>query len=272
MIQPQAPVDLTTCDREPIHVPGTIQSTGVLLALDATDWRITHASINCAELLSLPHAQLIGQTLSDALGREVAHRMTNALTTSLAPTLPGRAFAIEVGKGRLFNAAIHTYDGRILVEFEPATASRDDALPLLLVRTMLTRMQQADSTLGVCEAAVDQLCTLIGFDRVMVYQFLHDGSGTVIAEKRREEVESFFGHHYPASDIPLQARALSEELDKDDCRRRCAAGADPARDTSIGATARPELQPASQRVADPSRVPAQHGRRRIDVDFHRDRR
>ena len=27
-------VDLTTCDREPIHVPGAIQPHGVLLALD----------------------------------------------------------------------------------------------------------------------------------------------------------------------------------------------------------------------------------------------
>ena len=200
--------DLTSCDTEPIHVPGTIQPPGALLVLQPADWRITHASADVASLLAISHAKLIGRTLTEALGREVAHRMANALTSSPGPTLPGRAFGLQFGGGALCNAAIHVHDGRILLEFEPALAGRDDTLPILLVRLMLTRMQQAQSAVGVCEAAVDQLRILIGFDRVMVYRFLHDQSGFVIAEKKRAEAESFLGHHYPASDIPVQARAL----------------------------------------------------------------
>lgn len=47
-----------------------------------------------------------------------------------------------------------------------------------------------------------------GFDRVMIYRFAEDDSGKVIAEAARENLETFLGMHYPASDIPKQARAL----------------------------------------------------------------
>jgi light-regulated signal transduction histidine kinase (bacteriophytochrome) len=42
----------------------------------------------------------------------------------------------------------------------------------------------------------------------MIYRFLEDESGQVIAEARSNEVEPFLHHRYPASDIPQQARAL----------------------------------------------------------------
>ncbi len=51
---------------------------------------------------------------------------------------------------------------------------------------------------------------MTGFDRVMVYRFAQDDSGEVIAESTHAGVESFLGLHYPASDIPRQARGLYE--------------------------------------------------------------
>ena len=56
--------------------------------------------------------------------------------------------------------------------------------------------------------AARQLKTLLGFDRVMVYRFHPDDTGEVFAEAREMRLESFFGLHYPASDIPAQARKL----------------------------------------------------------------
>jgi chemotaxis family two-component system sensor kinase Cph1 len=43
---------------------------------------------------------------------------------------------------------------------------------------------------------------------VMVYKFHPDGHGEVIAESKAEEFAQYLGLHYPASDIPLQARAV----------------------------------------------------------------
>ena len=41
------PVDLSNCDREPIHIPGLVQPHGALLAFDAQG-RATHVSANAA--------------------------------------------------------------------------------------------------------------------------------------------------------------------------------------------------------------------------------
>ncbi len=49
---------------------------------------------------------------------------------------------------------------------------------------------------------------LTGFDRVNVYQFLPDGSGKVLAEDHGPGIASFLHLHYPASDIPQQAREM----------------------------------------------------------------
>ena len=54
-VDPGTPIDLANCDREPIHIPGTIQPHGLLLAFDAQR-RLGHASVNAGSLLQLPLA------------------------------------------------------------------------------------------------------------------------------------------------------------------------------------------------------------------------
>ncbi len=98
--------------------------------------------------------------------------------------------------------------GELLVlELEPSGENHpEDALAL--VQTMLGRVQQAGTTQAFCQGLADEVRRVSGFDRVMVYRFLPDGSGVVDAEARGDGVESFLGLHYPASDIPRQAREL----------------------------------------------------------------
>ena len=57
------PVDLTNCDREPIHQIGAIQNFGALIAV-TTDGMIAHRSANFAEMLSLSEPPQIGTQLS----------------------------------------------------------------------------------------------------------------------------------------------------------------------------------------------------------------
>ncbi|WP_435524353.1 sensor histidine kinase [Chryseobacterium indoltheticum] len=48
----------------------------------------------------------------------------------------------------------------------------------------------------------------------MVYKFMNDGSGKVIAEKTNNHLESYKGLHYPEHDIPRQARELYKKKRK----------------------------------------------------------
>jgi two-component system, chemotaxis family, sensor kinase Cph1 len=58
------------------------------------------------------------------------------------------------------------------------------------------------------EAVVKEVRRVTGFDRVMVYQFDAEGAGRVIAEDRADALTPYLGLHYPASDIPKQAKQL----------------------------------------------------------------
>jgi light-regulated signal transduction histidine kinase (bacteriophytochrome) len=69
-------------------------------------------------------------------------------------------------------------------------------------------LRQQRGLQGLLEVAVQELRALTGFDRVMAYRFRHDGSGEVVAESRRDELEPFLHRRYPAGDIPAQARRL----------------------------------------------------------------
>ena len=59
-----------------------------------------------------------------------------------------------------------------------------------------------------CQEVCDRLFEQLPYDRVMVYRFAPDGSGEVIAERAIDSCEPFIGLHYPATDIPKQARDL----------------------------------------------------------------
>jgi light-regulated signal transduction histidine kinase (bacteriophytochrome) len=70
------------------------------------------------------------------------------------------------------------------------------------------RLGQCESVEDLCRAVTQELCSLTNYDRIMVYQFDEEWNGAVIAEQRVESLEPFLGLHYPASDIPTQARAM----------------------------------------------------------------
>jgi chemotaxis family two-component system sensor kinase Cph1 len=76
------------------------------------------------------------------------------------------------------------------------------------LETASSSFDEAKTLLELCEAASRQFRILTGYDRVMVYRFGEDGAGVVLAEDRRAGLHSFLNHHFPAGDIPRQARAL----------------------------------------------------------------
>jgi chemotaxis family two-component system sensor kinase Cph1 len=56
--------------------------------------------------------------------------------------------------------------------------------------------------------SVVEVKNIIQYDRVMICRFADDGHGEVVAEAKNKKLQSWLGLHYPASDIPKQAREL----------------------------------------------------------------
>jgi light-regulated signal transduction histidine kinase (bacteriophytochrome) len=200
--------DLTNCDREPIHIPASIQPHGVLLALDPQSLTIVQAAGDTTRILGDSPDRLPGYKVDLWLPPDRVARLRSLLATQGPIARPLHAFTLKARHdGRPTDALVHQNSGLVLLELEPVwEKGPEDAL--CEVQAMLLRVQQAATPRAFCQGLADEVRGLSGFDRVMVYRFQPDGSGAVIAEARHPEALSFLGLHYPASDIPRQARAL----------------------------------------------------------------
>ena len=198
-----AVADLSNCDQEPIHIPGSIQPHGALLAFTA-DGILAVRSRNAGALLgALPEIgeALDARHLNAALREEIGSALDcfedvlGAMTDSL--------------DGHLVDVIMHQSDGLLVVEFEfrPDGQTSLEVFALQAQKAIVFIQRQRDIH-QVLTVAVEKIAALTGFDRVMAYRFLHDESGEVVAEHRRAGLAPFLGQRYPASDIPQQARRL----------------------------------------------------------------
>ena len=197
--------DLTNCDREPIHLLGAIQPIGFLLALNQ-DWLVTRASRNVSDFLG-GQESFIGRPLDAMFLPEAVHRLRNRLATLRGPNAVEKVFHVKLTEDTdRFDVALHVSHGHIVIEAQPASVRHGDTTSM--VRSMLDRLDAMDGSAAFYNEGARQVRALTGFDRVMVYRFAEDGSGEVVAEACRSGIGSFKGLHYPATDIPAQAREL----------------------------------------------------------------
>jgi light-regulated signal transduction histidine kinase (bacteriophytochrome)/CheY-like chemotaxis protein len=198
-------VDLTNCDREPIHIPGSIQPHGCLIACDISGAVILHHSENVASMLGI-EGEINGWRLEDLVGGDAAHSLRNALATSDDPARPALRHALRLPSGKSFDVSLHRHDTKVIVEFEPA--SNDTDQPLEVARMLISRIRNMTSIDRLTENAARLMFAMLGYDRIMIYRFEQEGAGKVISEYKRRDLESFKGQYFPAADIPKQARSL----------------------------------------------------------------
>lgn len=202
-------VDLTNCDREPIHLLGAVQPFGFLLAVSHVDWRIERASQNISDWLGAHATDLLGRPLDSVVIADAVHAIRGNLQIAVMGDTTARMFGIELVKGLVCDLAVHLAGNNIVIECEPMI-EEPSFNAAATVRGMMARLRQTDDDRSFYRVAARDMRALTGFDRVMIYRFDEDGSGGVIAESARNGIDSYLGLHYPASDIPQQARALYE--------------------------------------------------------------
>ncbi|MBR0691870.1 HWE histidine kinase domain-containing protein [Bradyrhizobium lablabi] len=200
-------VDLTNCDREPIHIPGSVQPFGFLIALQS-DFTVCMASDNVAAYLGRDASQIFQRPIDDIFSQAAIDAIRTRVDYLTGPDATERIFGVELQDGgEPFDVAIHFSGAYLVIEAEPSVIE-PDVNSGELVRLMLGRVRKTRGVTELAQEAARQVTILTGFDRVMVYRFHQDGSGEVIAEVAKAGLESFLGLHYPASDIPQQARTL----------------------------------------------------------------
>ncbi|WP_404712913.1 histidine kinase dimerization/phosphoacceptor domain -containing protein [Sphingomonas sp. MMS24-J13] len=197
-----AGIHLAVCDREPIHIPGAIQPHGLLLIADLA----TQTVIGGAGAIE---ERLTPSWLGRPLGALLAQPIESAVKRAQATTMDVVPLAAVPGRREAFDATLHIADNYIVAELEPRP---DEPLTAGAILGSLDHIGAGFELAGdlrtLCDRAATAFRELTGFDRVMIYRFLDDGTGMVVAEDRDPSLSSFLNHRFPASDIPQQARQL----------------------------------------------------------------
>ena len=202
--------NLTNCERELIHLAGSIQPHGILLVLEEPSFTILQLSENVSALLDRPIPELLGArlqdvspALADALGG-VLERETLDRPAPIRSTLGGSGESIAM------EGMVHRIPQQgLVVELEREDDFDFDfeSLPRRL-QTIIAQITASTSIEALCDLIAREIKDLIRYDRVMIYRFDPDGHGEVVAEARESQLESYLGLHYPSSDIPQRAREL----------------------------------------------------------------
>lgn len=193
---------LNNCELEPLANSGLIQAHGATLFLSRDTGEFNFGSENLETFLGESCEELLGQSGDEWVGE-------------MLPDLPGlptgagnRAYlpkALDLGEGEL-NVLISPTAAGWLFEFEKSQVNETDILAPQLPE--LRDGANLNDMHDVHQAVVDGLAQITGYDRIMLYQFLPDWSGEVLAESVLRSSGSYLSLRFPASDIPAIARGL----------------------------------------------------------------
>jgi chemotaxis family two-component system sensor kinase Cph1 len=207
---PPTPVEPNDCDREPIHIPGRILPHGGMLVVASDTLEVLQVAGDTQRLIGQTGEGLLGRALDAILSPGQVEQL-RALIAAEVLEKPRHLLdpALRVIQARPLDASIHRIGEILIIELEAADPlQRHAADPIGCVQEMIEGLDKTPSLEAFCQMAAEHVRQVTGYDRTMVYRFMDDESGWVIAESREDRLEPFLGIHYPASDIPVQARAL----------------------------------------------------------------
>lgn len=203
-------VDLTNCDREPIHIPGKIQSHGFLIAVNSNSHLITYISENIKPFIGDDAKVYLGKPINDIAPKLKISGTQLKLDQILALGSNGydslNPFLLEID-GKPYNLVATISGNDIILEFETVTSDLDTDIQKTIGRS-ISDILSGKNLPALLNNAAREVKRIIEYDRVMIYKFGEEGHGEVVAEVKNDDLEPFLGLHYPASDIPKQAREL----------------------------------------------------------------
>lgn len=200
---------LTNHDRKPIHIPGSIQPHGVLLAL-STQLEILQVSNNTQVYLGKEPEDVLGRSLSHLIDPRQVEIVKQCLGKKIGTANAFKVLINTLNGERYFDAIAHRTEEAVILELEPTDSESEVSFLSFhaLAGEAIAKMQRTSNLVEFLYLVAEEVQKIIGFDRVMVYQFDESEAGSVVAEVKREDLSPYLGLHYPATDIPAQAREL----------------------------------------------------------------
>ncbi|MEG3918729.1 PAS domain S-box protein [Microcoleus sp. T3_A4] len=201
---------LNNSDCELIYAPGSIQPHGILLVLESPALKILQVSNNTFEAMGLYPEQLLEQFLEEFVETEEIEAIEKALFENNQQHNGIRLSFTSQDRKSFFEGTLHQSNSALIVELESVVSPKtSDCFNCYnLVQEPIDKIHRTQNLQVLCQTAVEEVRRMIGFDRAIVYKFDATGAGEVVAEDKVESLAPLLGLHYPAGDIPPQARNL----------------------------------------------------------------
>lgn len=200
--------DLDNCSKEPIHIPKLIQGHGYLLVLDSKLETILELSENTSTLFSTDLDSIYREDINTLLGFDIKSIISDKEKSKLS-SLHYQEIKIS---SKNYELIIHKNSQDLFI-FELNELSKERQFYIedfhFEIIKALGNLPASLSEEELYETITNKIQKLTNLDRVMLYKFLPDLSGEVVAETRKkDQANSYMGLRFPASDIPRQARVL----------------------------------------------------------------
>jgi light-regulated signal transduction histidine kinase (bacteriophytochrome) len=203
---PDHKITITNCESEPIHIPGSIQPKGFLVAVKIVDYTISFASKNCETLFKQPLIEILGKSLLHFFDAKEINDFRAQYKFDGSEMERPFVFSID---SALYSTSAHKSGNTIVFEME-TFENFHSQLPDLFIQTkrFAYHTEKSDNLKNLCRDIANETKLITGYDRVLIYRFDKDFNGEVFAESKDENLEPFLGLSYPHTDIPAQAREL----------------------------------------------------------------
>jgi diguanylate cyclase (GGDEF)-like protein len=205
---PSAGLDTSACGQDAIEIPWAIQPHGILLAVRSSDLRVVYASSNVREFLHLPAGGILGRPLPHLSNKELLGAIASVAVEERAGSSRRLTIPLLGIRHARFYVVVHRVGDLVCLEIEPSVEGPGWDQLSMRIETVMESLRVAETTQDLCVAAAKEIRKLSGYDRVMIYRFHSDDHGAVIAEDKVNDIRSLLDLHFPASDIPSQARSL----------------------------------------------------------------
>ena len=208
--------ELEKCNRTPLHQPGHIQSGSFYLQVEKVTETITYCSENIEQVLGHPPEMCVDERAYSICGSAFWNLVRTHSILGRSVLLPVFSRPLRDGEKSAPPIRCLVYEGDAYfgmhLEYQSEESDRlsDSSVQVDMVRPLAGAPFES---LEECYASIiDKVKKMLGFERVLIYRFMQDWSGEVVAEylaaNLKDQAEEYLGLRFPSSDIPAIARLM----------------------------------------------------------------
>ncbi|MGE0634526.1 MAG: GAF domain-containing protein, partial [Pseudobdellovibrionaceae bacterium] len=195
---------------ENLATPGSIQPHGFLVVLHPLDFKILQVSANIETLFSAPPEKCLGEPISAFMPEKdfiLLRDFVETHTLNVPMTLELKRSSAD--QADQFDTWIfHRTSQGVITEVEPRVTSQLNNPRLYNAIREISALVPNSSLRTICDATADQIRTLTGFERILVYEYDSRYNSTIIAESIFAGAKSNIGLRFPATPMTNQLQKL----------------------------------------------------------------